>query len=459
MHHFVESGFWWVPTQRKKRAAGVLKCDAEEGNSLEITIDTASPAIAIRETTIPVILGTSSSGSKITLLDCSFTRSSGSPSAATVEYYTVLVVVKGVHLAGLASFKTMRATCSFRYLEDWYGRSGLCMDYFKNGSVHIKYKQPKRLNTTLPDGTGISIFNAIECHSSADNIYSAEIQVIPRVSFSTSEPKPLGYFDHIIRVFQDFLSLAVLRFPSVTDYEITLAAEQNGEAGETAIVYQKQPYERNPSETKPRPIEMLFTAADIESKLHAILGNWYEKAERLKPVRTLFVASSVNRGFLESTFLALCAALEVFHRRFRGDGYLAQSDFSNVVLPCLLECLPRSLDSSFREALKMKLKFANQFSLRRRILDLCREHQHALDAIGFKWKRVPKQISDQRNRLTHYSEDVSEESRKAFYGSVIKSTLQLRMLIRLALLKELGFDEDEISEIAKRTERYSPYPI
>lgn len=57
-----------------------------------------------------------------------------------------------------------------------------------------------------------------------------------------------------------------------------------------------------------------------------------------------------------------------------------------------------------------------------------------------------------RNYLTHY--DVSLEHRAATDVALYRLTLQLRAIIETCLLRELGFECDEIDEILQRVRRY-----
>jgi hypothetical protein len=114
-------------------------------------------------------------------------------------------------------------------------------------------------------------------------------------------------------------------------------------------------------------------------------------------------------------------------------------------LPVLLNALPTKLDKAFRESLKAKMKFLNEFSLRRRIAELVRKHSKHLDQWLGSEQEFATRIADLRNKLTHLSEDTAEDP--SDYKKLWRASCQMSLLFEVCLLHELCFDDQLISKM------------
>ena len=101
-----------------------------------------------------------------------------------------------------------------------------------------------------------------------------------------------------------------------------------------------------------------------------------------------FSTKNGARKYLDGKFLALAQGLETLHRRTSSELSMSESDFEKMLSEILDNCPP-----THKEWLKMKLYFANELSLRKRLQDLFEPY---IDVFGNK-----KDIKDIIDKIKH----------------------------------------------------------
>ena len=199
---------------------------------------------------------------------------------------------------------------------------------------------------------------------------------------------------------------------------------------------------------------MLFTYADIEDRIDVILKNWFDKADLLKPVRDLYVSAIYHPKFiLEPKLLALTQAIESYHRRFRDSTYMTQDEFDTDILPALEAAIPAGINNDFRQSIKNKMKYLNEYSLSKRLKLIIKENAKILDLYMQNATSLVQPIIDYRNYFTHY-DPKSHKAFKVNYGDVLYLCYFLKLLIELCFLREMGFNSDDIINQLKNDYRY-----
>jgi len=201
--------------------------------------------------------------------------------------------------------------------------------------------------------------------------------------------------------------------------------------------------------------EMLFTFEDISEKFENVLKNWFEKAEMLKPVYDLYFGTLYNpRMYLQHEFLSMIRAVEAYHRlKFEGK-YLSDEDYEPIQERFKDIINKLSVEASFKEALKSKLKYGNEYSLRKRLKDLFVAYQEITQNFIKDEDNFINRVIDTRNYLTHYDKKLrSIADGKDLYCI----TQKLKIILQTCLLYELGFDRKEIKSIFLRNRRYRDY--
>jgi hypothetical protein len=194
-----------------------------------------------------------------------------------------------------------------------------------------------------------------------------------------------------------------------------------------------------------RPSEMLLIFPTIKDNISTILEAWFSKAELLRAVYTLFFGSMYfAEMYPRFHFLNLIQAIETFHRNMRKGQYLSETDFKPI-RSALTKAIPEDVGRDLREALKSKIRYGYEYSLRKRLHLLFAE----LDAETIKLitdnpSGMTGKIVDTRNYFTHYTDELKK---LAFEGDAVHhANYKLRLLLIILLLKEVGLSEAVIRE-------------
>ena len=164
---------------------------------------------------------------------------------------------------------------------------------------------------------------------------------------------------------------------------------------------------------------------------------------------SLLKSTFYGNQYAESEFLTLCQAVESYHRDIQGGQYIAQSTYDKDVYPVLVGVIPTTLESSFKASLQTRLKYANEFSLRKRLTLLIQQHSYILDKRIKTTDGLASQIADARNYLTHYT---TEEKPPHPYPLNFYSTV-LRSILTVSILAQMGFSSRKIVELSERCEQ------
>jgi hypothetical protein len=151
-------------------------------------------------------------------------------------------------------------------------------------------------------------------------------------------------------------------------------------------------------------------------------------------------------------FLAYAQAVETYDYRRRDVTDLPAGQHEQR-----MEAILTGTPDQYREWLQTRLQRSNELSLRRRIRDVLDECPDVRDKIVGATPRERANFValfvDSRNYYTHYSPDL--ENRAATGVALYLLVVQLRAIIEMSLLRELGFTCDAIDAILDRVQRYA----
>jgi hypothetical protein len=151
-----------------------------------------------------------------------------------------------------------------------------------------------------------------------------------------------------------------------------------------------------------RPTGCLLWYQSIENCFGSILREWFAFCGPYRPVWSVLVNSLWQpKQFLDSHFLSIIQALEGLHRR-DNPGFYVPDDVYEKVGSALEKAIPAGTDNSLRQALKEKLKWGNEFSLRRRLRELVNSLPPQIVAPVCKpVEDLPNELADARNAIAH----------------------------------------------------------
>ncbi|MBV6391228.1 MAG: hypothetical protein KPEEDBHJ_00436 [Anaerolineales bacterium] len=458
-------GFWWLPESPDKQVSGTLSFSPGEPIVLELmgALNIAGDKIlTLRDFINPSIIhGSSLGGKPVTLERCLQIGGTAGLTGISTTRFTAKFAYEGVHFPSEKDIKFRGLTIEYFNLDEWFSKNAFSQQSPKPGTEIVTYEQPSPIKTIVGDYH--IDFVSLGPNSSMDSFTYVKLSQKAGVNIWSDTDKSIDEFLPLMRHIQNFLSLAMSKPTFVTDVtgNTELAKESN-----PAFYYPvKMYYPANGLKTgssKAHYFEMLFTLPAVEDQLEKILNDWINKAEIIKPVYDLYFSALYNPSiYQEFHFLSLAQAIETYHRQIYGGKYQPDEAFENGLYKILVSAIPADVDSGFRSSLKQgKLKFANEYSFRKR-LQLLGEHlseRLAIDFLSDKKLRdiFAEQVSDTRNYFTHYPPELKEKAVKSgqeFHDLISK----LRLVLQICLLEELGFPFDKISEIFKKNREYKIY--
>jgi ApeA N-terminal domain 1/Apea-like HEPN len=343
-----------------------------------------------------------------------------------------------------------RAYFAFDELPAWLGSGAL--DYrtertAEGRTVHLaRHEEPDMIVLDLPSRPyGVAIASSLEVSSAWT----------PRPSLNWDEDSVLFVQSDTSHGFEWFMD----RFTEARELLNLLVGEP---VGPTTIVLSSAPGKTSPQPELERSMgdvrvflpvngaprersslrtSVAFPYVQVQTRLGQIMENWAAKRELLAPSLALFFGVQIATSLpVEFRFLALTQSLETFHRRMLFGDYLPTNTYQ-AIRDVLVRAIPQGTADDLRSALKTKLEYGNEYSLRRRLKEL----RDSLDP-DVREHVVPDptflgRVVDERNYLTHYPTDgeASMSGTELFYAS-----MRLQALMYVLLLQELDLRGPEV---------------
>jgi len=450
---FTIPGHWWLPGEMSK-VAGELSYD---NGHLTLSLfgafhETTGETVFDHrpdELEVDVIHGESVSLQPITAFKAFYTswhptaRNSqligpGEINSSTLHVHAVLV---GEHLLNLEDQRYLKCRIQLCNLEAWLGdfpfkTSNLTKDGFK-----MEYIRPKKREYQVPDPLNHLQIVSSWRSSGVPPVNRYEVVHRSNILVKPSVPQPLEWYSGIIGTLQQLLTLLAGK-PMQTEREWLYADDD--EHG--SLVYYNR-HNSNPSKDY-GPIDFLLRLTDVENYFSDILYVWLTKREKIQHAVNIFFSSLREPGsFLESRFLPMIQALEVYARADERQTYIDPKEYADT-RPRIESAIPTDIDKELRSAIVSKLLYANEYSLRRRLRQLigtlkpetkklfCRDEKDFIEG-----------VIATRNYLTHYSND---SCRILKGGDLHWATVKLRTMFQIILLKWIGLPETLIFERAQK---------
>lgn len=458
---FEYNGLWWLPETLQNQVSGRLRFSPGKGAVLEVLGALDESRSWDRDFNPSLILGISDTGKRITLYDCQWTQASFSSLGIPKQTFSASIVFVGAHFEAPDNVKFKKVSVHYANLDEWVAKPGFNIDHSEPGTrkLTVTYVQPEPAKIDI-NGCKMTVgsFGPSTRHSRFKEV---SISQKAWVSISSEEEKPLDWFLDVLYHVRNFLSLGMSEptYPLAVQ-GVTEASKQDSDGGSDLYlpvgVFYQVPF--LPAEIKTiHPHDMLFTLLAIQDGFQLYFSNWIGKADLLKPVYDLYFSTLYNPEiYVESEFLSLAQAIETYHRRKFGGKYQSDEEYREGLYLALVGAIPEDTDKDFKLSLiQGRLKFANEFSLRKRLKEITERLSSRL-GIGFiasneSRQRFVNNVYHTRNFLTHYTHELQERSAEG--KELVELTMKLKALLTICLLEELGLTFTVIGEIINRSRK------
>jgi len=446
-------GHWWLPDKPQEVTAGDLFFSPDEGARLEILHGAQTfHGLAVHK----MIHGITEESQSATLIECRGAQERITSMGGHKATFLVDKILLG------ASFKSDESilfdSLSIHYLQfdDWLGISPFSAKADRNEDKSLReyavtYTPPPRLDFRLQD---FALSFRYDFNTKLDRCKS----VINHQMYITLNPnQPVVLEKYLFEYFyqiQNFLTLAMGMPISVTK----LFGKPNMEAVIEKSEIQKIEilYSRRRTTFSKQPYDRLFAVlrySDISDCFSECLRAWFQKSEVLSPIYNLYFSTLYNPTmYLEQQFLSLCQALETYHSRVFGGQYIVDNDY-DIIKTALLNAIPQNTDPDLRTSLTSRLKYGNQFSLRKRLHLLLANFPEVKGNIIRNDDLFVNDVVDTRNYYTHYSKEL--EAKAKTRHELFKLVEILRFVLEVLFLREIGIADDKISAIFLNRQRYA----
>ncbi|HDQ99963.1 MAG TPA: hypothetical protein ENN51_06745 [candidate division WOR-3 bacterium] len=189
-----------------------------------------------------------------------------------------------------------------------------------------------------------------------------------------------------------------------------------------------------------RRTRVLFWYFSRPGSAESALSEWLAKADTLESVRVLH-CELLRRPELpiRLQFLLAMQSLEAFHRCTREGVYLLKEEWEPVI-QTLEKAVKSAATGGLKDSLVQRLKYGNEYSLRKRLTELVTEYKKGL---GDTEMPVGAMV-DKRNELTHPKNPTHPSQAEIEDISLLTELAQA--LTEACLLSALGLSEDFIRD-------------
>jgi hypothetical protein len=402
------AGDWWLPESPDSTVPGILYFSSK-GIKLHVHQSFNPLDGAVRpgdeSPKYSVIHGVTVKSEAVTLFDAqqlgtSFNFSSGGVTRPSHIHARILIF--GAHLSANFIFSEV----SFRVpgLTVWLGNQVINHELTFNAENKL-LEQAYKLGKMPSDSFQITKLDAILSiyygyTSKADAYNSIRVDVSAWSSFASTQKQPIDWF-----IQQQTRLLSLLSFLSgrvfVSD---AIQAKIDDSKHRIDILFVSNNSKNNEFN---HPVEFFLSKPALSKSLDEIVNKWFEIIPSVeKPVSLAIGISGSDSLWIHIEFLSLMQALEGLHRALYDGNYMEDSKYADVK-SVLSSSIPSYVQPDHKDALRSRIRYGNQKSLRKRLDELVSKlslkSRDSLFGIG---NGIPRTWIDTRNYYTHWDEEL-----------------------------------------------------
>jgi hypothetical protein len=341
-------------------------------------------------------------------------------------------------------FRFEKLIIRFSYLNDWVGQTGIRSEAIKDGDYSINFTKPDILPFSFGEQklsleTSPGLTRAIH-HAELDESTLIVIEPIGELS-----PTELG--GDRIQILQNLLTLATDEPNEIEDITYAGPEDEHGLNPTYHLVF--EPSWRLARDKKPlHSREMLFTFDDALSQGVNIFHNWLEFAERNPSFCTVFFANLyAEPPYLNDRFSCLMRAFTLLGTKTGGI-----SERTKLFLGDVEAALSARFSDDDRRFVGQIIPTGPEIEMPFHLLRLLRGNA---DTMGLIIEDAPGFVRSVYDTISFF-ERRPRQSHPPIQGeNLLYAMLKIRMLVKIMVLKELGFDEAAVRSLILRNNRFN----
>lgn len=443
---FDTSGHWYVPEAPQQVIAGSLHYTPDQTElHLDGTFRQLRGIISAGDDiqTYPIVHGVTKKGEAVTLLNAqrsgySVNFQSGGLRQSERLISTVLLI--GAHVP--ANFAFPKVSFRVPSLQVWHARKTID-ETFERDAASSSSTLSYRIQRPAKEAIRVAAINTnlewhLGLHWNADPFTSVAVSVSAWVTFHPDSPQSLTWY------LEQYIKLAtMLAFiagapmsPDCIDASIDESPHQ---------VYVMVALPDVSYCTHNNRHQFFLDRGTMGIELENVVARWFEVYDSIRmPSRLALSIFASQKMWLHVEFLSLMQALEGFHRRLFAGNYMDETEFVKVK-NVLEKAIPTELGADHKAALRARIGYGNEISLRQRLhalADMIPEQIRA-SIFGVAGK-VPQQWIDTRNYYTHWDEELRArvlDGQDMYYANG-----RMRHFLRILYLQLMGIPEDALAK-------------
>jgi ApeA N-terminal domain 1 len=449
MRYFTASGLWFLGDDPKNRVAGTLHY-SRQGLYLKL-LGVFRGGWRPQVEPYPLIQGVVSKnpfGEYVTLIDCFTERTTLNSAGLGLEtVYCNRGIFGDSHLpTDYDEFEALDITIS--YLTDWFGHGGIISGGDVGSVFDIRYRMNEPVRFPIGDkvlSLGMAVKSGITPHK---YILTEETHIgIRPLSQLTAEHLHGEY----VRPLQDLLSFATDTPNAVETF--TLQGEKVVH-GKVAWNRRYRPIDRPIFQLKKKPDlltpdRMLFTFDEAQTAGLNIFEEWFEFKKRYDSFCTVYFALLyAPPKYLDEKFLRLMSAFTIL-----AGSYGEISSRTGEFLEGIGTLAGRLFNDEERALLGFAIPTGAEIEMPFSLLRLLEEHRPLMgQLIGDDFPGFVRSLS---STLAFVERRTAVDARQPLQDVALYDAMEkIRILIKIVVLKELGFGEESISKFLERNRQF-----
>jgi len=402
----------------------------------------------------PAVHGTTTRSELVTLLHGHGSGARFSIGAAGLrepERITASWVVVGAHVLPDTKYTELRARIPG--LQFWISRSGVMQTIAEKSDSRpfsISYTIPAMPEefTAVPQSC-LSLGWGIDRLFSGDLVSQIKVDTSACLRIKADEPQPLEWF--VRELGKVTTLLALLAGSPMSPDRIGAKVADGGLDVDVLVALRESQY---CSHKKVADFFLLRDGMDVE--LGDVFVRWFGIYDTVAmPSQLALSVLSSKDLWPHVEFLSLMQALEGFHRAVMPGSYVSKEAYQPIA-SALAKAIPITTQPAHKDALKSRIRYGYQYSLRKRLDELASRLVEPMRiAILGGDGTVPSSWVDTRNYYTHWDEALQASTLDGL--AMHRACVRLKVWLRVLYLQLVGVPDAAIMKALNSTCNESQY--
>jgi len=434
---------------------GRLYYDPATGIKLElVSTPTRSNPLTQSEPDSITLFGRLVDGTPVTLADCFIT--STSVGAGGVDLPTKLLVsraVFGEHVTDIERLEVTKYAVELSSLANWTCASPLRIDVRnaegKLAGIDARLCFPKLIRVALPDKDfDVQISHAVKCNQQSCSWtvgWSAFLTIVAHNRMLFRDASDAAW------QCQNLMTMLIGHQLSTRSVAIKTLDKDGKRPHPLRLLFHQRGKRECPDV---HAAEMLLPYNVVREQFPQIVQKSFARSEQAVLAANVFFGSQLLESpTVNVKFLAAVQAAESYHRALGTGLYMDQAVYDKAMCE-LLPRIPASIQGDHRISPKNRLKYGNEYPLRKRLNDMLNRVPEDLRlkiAAGDVNKFVGK-VVDTRNYYTHYDHTARVHAFEA--KDTFIAAERLRILLTAILLQDLDINDQDLLPTFQRNQKF-----